>query len=86
MGQELSKLNLEDLKNLENVLEMGLKNVRTTKVAIMCVCVSHAIFHCRKINIQFIMITCLSTGDLRVLGPELYGRNERAKEKGIVYE
>ncbi|KAF8013839.1 hypothetical protein BT93_I1638 [Corymbia citriodora subsp. variegata] len=31
MGEELSKLSLEDLKNLENVLEMGLKNVRSRK-------------------------------------------------------
>ncbi|XP_030539241.1 MADS-box transcription factor 23-like isoform X1 [Rhodamnia argentea] len=31
MGEELSKLGLEDLKNLENVLEMGLKNVRSRK-------------------------------------------------------
>ncbi|XP_048128715.1 MADS-box transcription factor 23-like isoform X2 [Rhodamnia argentea] len=32
MGEELSKLGLEDLKNLENVLEMGLKNVRSRKI------------------------------------------------------
>ncbi|KAI6701590.1 hypothetical protein NL676_015914 [Syzygium grande] len=31
MGEELSKLSLEDLKNLENVLEMGLKSVRSRK-------------------------------------------------------
>ncbi|KAI6701587.1 hypothetical protein NL676_015911 [Syzygium grande] len=31
-GEELSKLSLEDLKNLENVLELGLKNVRSRKV------------------------------------------------------
>ncbi|XP_010029968.1 MADS-box transcription factor 23 [Eucalyptus grandis] len=31
MGEEISKLSLEDLKNLENVLEMGLKNVRSRK-------------------------------------------------------
>ncbi|XP_030440897.2 MADS-box transcription factor 23-like isoform X1 [Syzygium oleosum] len=30
-GEELSKLSLEDLKNLENVLELGLKNVRSRK-------------------------------------------------------
>ncbi|KAF8037805.1 hypothetical protein BT93_B0600 [Corymbia citriodora subsp. variegata] len=30
-GEDLSKLSLEDLKNLENVLEMGLKNVRSRK-------------------------------------------------------
>ncbi|KAL3723993.1 hypothetical protein ACJRO7_036071 [Eucalyptus globulus] len=31
MGEELSRLSLEDMKNLENVLEMGLKNVRSRK-------------------------------------------------------
>ncbi|XP_048128716.1 MADS-box transcription factor 23-like isoform X2 [Rhodamnia argentea] len=32
MGKELSKLSLEDLKQLENILEMGLKNIRSRKV------------------------------------------------------
>ncbi|XP_030539244.1 MADS-box transcription factor 23-like isoform X1 [Rhodamnia argentea] len=31
MGKELSKLSLEDLKQLENILEMGLKNIRSRK-------------------------------------------------------